>query len=86
MYQPAAFAEERVEVLHALIRAHPFATLITCAAGIPEANHLPLLIDPQPTSHGTLRGHVARANPLWRSASGAPLSCVVHRAPSPAAR
>lgn len=66
MYQPAAFAEERVEVLHTLIRAHPFATLITCAAGVPEANHLPLLIDPQPTPHGTLRGHVARANPLWQ--------------------
>lgn len=66
MYQPAAFAEERVEVMHALIRACPFATLMTCADGIPEANHLPLLLDPQPSPRGTLRGHVARANPLWR--------------------
>lgn len=52
--------------MHALIRAHPFATLITCADAAPEANHLPLLIDPQPMPCGTLRGHVARANPLWR--------------------
>ena len=52
--------------MHALIRAHPLAALITCADAAPEANHLPLLIDPQPTPRGTLRGHVARANPLWR--------------------
>lgn len=51
--------------MYALIRAHPFATLVTCTAGAPEANHLPLLIDPQPSPRGTLLGHVARANPLW---------------------
>lgn len=66
MYQPAAFREERVAVMHALIRAHPLATLVSHAAGSLEANHLPLLIDPDPAPYGTLRGHVARANPLWR--------------------
>ncbi|MGE0558393.1 MAG: FMN-binding negative transcriptional regulator [Burkholderiales bacterium] len=66
MYQPAAFREERVGVMHELIRAHPLATLVTRAGGPLEANHLPLLIDPQPSPFGTLRGHVARANPLWR--------------------
>ncbi len=81
MYQPAAFAEERVEVLHALIRAHPFATLITCAAGVPEANHLPLLIDPQPTPHGTLRGHVARANPLWQEKHAGREALVIFQGP-----
>ncbi|MBS1217086.1 MAG: FMN-binding negative transcriptional regulator [Proteobacteria bacterium] len=35
-------------------------------AGPLAANHLPLLIDPEPAPHGTLRGHVARGNPLWR--------------------
>lgn len=66
MYQVAAFREERIEVMHALIRAHPLAMLVTRADGNLEANHLPLLIDPLPSPHGTLRGHVARANPLWR--------------------
>lgn len=66
MYQIAAFREERIDVMHALIRAHPLATLVTCAGRTLEANHLPLLIDPSPAPHGTLRGHVARANPLWR--------------------
>lgn len=66
MYQPAAFREERIEVMHALIRSHPLATLVTQAADTLEANHLPLLIDAEPAPLGTLRGHVARANPLWR--------------------
>jgi transcriptional regulator len=35
------------------------------AAGI-AANHIPLLLDPAAGEFGTLRGHVARANPVWR--------------------
>lgn len=66
MYEVAAFRETRVEVMHALIRAQPLATLVTVSGGIAEANHLPLLIDPDPAPNGSLRGHVARANPLWR--------------------
>lgn len=66
MYEVAAFRETRVEVMHALIRAQPLATLVTVSGGIAEANHLPLLIDPDPAPNGSLRGHVARANPLLR--------------------
>lgn len=70
MYDVAAFRENRTEVLHALMRAHPLATLVTAGEGMPEANHLPLLLDAEPRPLGTLRGHVARANPLWRQAGG----------------
>ncbi len=66
MYQPAAFREERIDVMHGLIRDHPLAVLVTNTGGSLEANHLPLLIEPLSSPHGTLRGHVARANPLWR--------------------
>lgn len=66
MYQVAAFREERIDVMHALIRAHPLAVLVTNTGGSLEANHLPLLIDSRPSPQGTLLGHVARANPLWR--------------------
>jgi len=68
MYEVAAFRETRIEVMHALIRAHPLATLVTVSGGMAEANHLPLLVDPDPMPNGTLHGHVARANPLWRQA------------------
>lgn len=66
MYEVAAFREDRIEVMHALIRAHPLATLVSVSAGALEANHLPLLIEAGPSPNGTLRGHVARSNPLWR--------------------
>jgi transcriptional regulator len=69
MYEVEAFREERPEVMHALVRAHPLATLICVTAHGLEANHLPLLIDPDPAPFGTLRGHVARTNPLWRTFS-----------------
>jgi len=70
MYQVGAFREERIDVMHALMRNHRLATLVTVNDGVPDANHLPLLIDPEPSPHGTLRGHVARANPVWRQAEG----------------
>lgn len=77
MYQVAAFREERIDVMHALIRAHPLAVLVTGAGGILEANHLPLLINPLPSPQGTLRGHVARANPLWRQVQKAEAEALV---------
>lgn len=70
MYQVGAFREERIDVMHALMRSHPLATLVSLNDGIAEADHIPLLIDPGPSPCGTLLGHVARANPLWRVAAG----------------
>jgi transcriptional regulator len=66
MYLPKHFEEPRVEVLHALMRGCPLAMVVTLTASGIEANHMPLLIDPEPGPFGTLRGHVARGNPLWR--------------------
>jgi transcriptional regulator len=67
MYEVEAFREGRIEVLHALVQTHPLATLVVLTEQGLEANHLPLLIDPEPAPFGTLRGHVARSNPLWRT-------------------
>ena len=67
MYDVDAFREDRIEVLHALIKTHPLATLIVTTAEGLEANHIPLLVDAEPAPFGVLRGHVARANPVWRA-------------------
>jgi len=53
-------------MLHELIVAHPLATLVAAINGGLSANHLPLLLDPARGEHGTLIGHIARANDLWR--------------------
>lgn len=65
MYQPPHFREERLEVLHALIRAHPLGTLVTLAASGLIANAIPFLVDAEP-SPGVLRAHLARANSQWQ--------------------
>ena len=69
MYLPKHFEETRVEVLHGLVRAHPLGALVTLGADGLEANHIPFEIDSDPAPFGTLRGHVARANPVWRELS-----------------
>ena len=67
MYIPKHFEEHRTDVLHALIRAHPLAVLVGLGADGLVANHIPMEIDPGAGPLGTLRGHVARANPVWQS-------------------
>jgi len=66
MYVPKHFEETRIEILHELIRAHPLAALVTLTPDGLDANHIPFEIDPDPAPFGILRGHIARANPLWR--------------------
>ena len=51
--------------LHALVQAQPLATLVVPQGGELHVNHIPLFIDPTRGPHGTLVGHVARANGLW---------------------
>ena len=69
MYLPTHFQETRVPVLHALIRRHGLAVLVTMGPDGLTADHIPMELDPEPAPLGTLRGHVARANPVWRTAS-----------------
>ncbi len=66
MYNPPAFREDRIDRLHAMMRAQPLANLVIAAGEGFEASPLPLLIDPEPAPLGTLSGHIARGNPLAR--------------------
>jgi transcriptional regulator len=66
LYLPAHFNETRPEVMHALMRAHSLCTLVTqCDSGL-VANHVPVQTLDEPKPLGCIRGHIARANPLWR--------------------
>ena len=70
MYIAKAFAVIDREALHSFIEANSFATLVTTVDGAPFATRLPMLLDRVAGIHGTLIGHVARANPHWRSFDG----------------
>jgi transcriptional regulator len=70
MYIPAAFAESDPTKLHDFIERHSFGLLISQRDGSPFATHLPLLLDRQAGPNGCLLGHMARANPQWKSAAG----------------
>lgn len=76
MYTQTAFAEDRLAVNHALIRANPLGMLIVSppAGGAPSADLVPFILYPDEgeTGLGVLRAHVARANPAWQAlAAGA---------------
>lgn len=61
MYNPAAFREDRPEILHSLIRQARLALLVSNGVGgVPDITHLPLTLD---VERGELIGHLARANP-----------------------
>jgi transcriptional regulator len=80
MYIPEHFAERDLTVLHSLIDAHPLGTWVTTAAGQLVVNHLPFVLDADRGEFGTLIGHVARANDVWKTASEAE-SVVVFQGP-----
>ena len=66
MYTPPAFVDDDRHSLHAAIRAARLANLVTATAEGPQVTPLPLLLDETEGEHGTLYGHLARANPQWR--------------------
>ncbi|MSO72798.1 MAG: FMN-binding negative transcriptional regulator [Rhodospirillaceae bacterium] len=67
MYSPPQFREERIPVLQQAIRELAFGTLVTPGEFGFEASHLPMLMDPEPAPRGVLLGHMARANPQWKT-------------------
>ncbi|HEU6443394.1 MAG TPA: FMN-binding negative transcriptional regulator, partial [Microvirga sp.] len=77
MYQPPHFREDRLDVQHGLIRAHPLGLLVTAGKAGPVANLIPFILDEAASPLGTLRAHLSRANPQWRDFDPAQDSLVV---------
>ena len=49
-------------VLQSLVKTQPLATLVVSQEGTLHVNHVPLYLDPSRGPHGTLVGHIGRAN------------------------
>ncbi len=81
MYQPPHFREDRLAVQHALIRAQSLGLLITAGPGGLQANHVPFLIDAGRSERGTLRVHLARANPQLHELAAVAECLVVFQGP-----
>lgn len=62
MYIPEAFKESRLDVLHAFMRATPFATLVANGEAGPVVIHLPTLLHAETSRYGTLNAHAALDN------------------------
>ena len=81
MYLPPYFNSNDPAATWDLIRAYPFASLISNDdAGFPFVTHLPLHL---PQDDGPLRllGHVAKPNPHWRYLQARPQALVTFMGP-----
>jgi len=65
MYLPRHFEQPDPGALHILMRAHPLVRRVVTTADGPTADLLTLELDISAPAAPVLRGHVARANPLW---------------------
>lgn len=81
MYLPQQFkAKDEVHAL-AVMRAHPFANLISVDEdGFPVVTHIPLHLT-EVDGHHTLLGHCAKANPHWRYLQARPQALVTFMGP-----
>jgi transcriptional regulator len=66
MYTPSHFQIDDRNTLNAFMRQHSFATIVSHDGQVPQATHMPVLLNPTQGSHGCLLSHMARANPQWR--------------------
>jgi transcriptional regulator len=73
MHIKPEFAIHDVEIVRSVVRAHPFATLISADL---RATHMPCLVD-EAADDLCVHGHVARADPFCTALSG-PLLAVFH--------
>lgn len=67
MYVPRQFSQDDTAVAHDLIRTNVFATLVTEISGRLDATHVPVVLDAERGALGSLRFHLARANPTSKA-------------------
>jgi transcriptional regulator len=81
MYRPPAFREDRLDILHALIRAHPLAMLVTGGEHGLMASWIPFAIDPDASPNGTLRAHLAKGNGQVAALAGGAEAMILFQGP-----
>ncbi|MCG2593544.1 FMN-binding negative transcriptional regulator [Ramlibacter sp. XY19] len=81
MYEPPQFKSADPAIAAELMRAHPFASLISNDDdGFPFATHLPLHLEER-EGRFVLLGHCAKPNPHWRYLQARPRALVTFHGP-----
>jgi transcriptional regulator len=81
MYVPRHFSQDDTAVAHDLIRGNVFATLVTEVSGRLDATHVPVVLDAGGGDFGSLRFHLARANPTSEALADEPEVLMVFTGP-----
>ncbi|WP_427912147.1 FMN-binding negative transcriptional regulator [Ramlibacter sp. MMS24-I3-19] len=81
MYQPPQFIAKDPQIALDVMRAYPFASLVSCDDdGLPFVTHLPLHLE-QKGDEAVLWGHCAKPNPHWRYLQQRPRALVTFMGP-----
>jgi len=82
VYLPKHFEERDPERLRSFIQRYPLGSLVTATESGLDANHIPFLFADTGSAAGTLQGHIARANPLWREGVRDAAALVIFQGPN----
>jgi transcriptional regulator len=66
MYAPKHFEEKDPAIIEQVMRENNFAMLVSCTGNTPVASHIPLEVTKNNEGQFVLKGHMAKANPLWK--------------------
>lgn len=77
MYMPPHFEETDLARLHAMIEGVSLGAVVVAGDQGLQADHIPFVLDAAQGPCGTLLGHVARSNHLWKLAAQSPTSALV---------
>jgi transcriptional regulator len=81
MYQPPQFRSQDAAIAAELMRAYPFASLVSNdETGFPFVSHLPLHLEER-EGRFVLLGHCAKPNPHWRHLQARPQALVTFMGP-----
>jgi transcriptional regulator len=81
MYTPQHFEQHNEVSLFDLIEQYPFATLVTHSNSGIEANHIPLYLQ-ENKDKKLLLGHIAKANPLWKTVQEGAEALIIFNGPN----
>ena len=80
MYVPKYFRVEDTAEIEKFISENGFATLIT-GGDYPAATHIPIALEKNDSGEKVLHGHIARANPQWKTFETNPNVLVIFQSP-----